>query len=103
MLVVVAQQLVRPRQVCFVRRPQILAVLEIVAPTLTGYYQILWIVHVEVLLVMILMEGSVRRQQILAINMQRVPFLMVLLSIPKVVLAERVIALLPLVCFVWLH
>ena len=46
-LVDVALQSVRRRQVCFVRRQQILAVQVIVAPTLTEHYQILWIAHVE--------------------------------------------------------
>ena len=35
--------------------------------------------------------------------MHHVPSKMVLLSIPKVVRAARVIARLPMVCFVWLH
>ena len=103
-LVDVALHSVRRRQVCFVRRQQILAVLEIVAPTLTGYYQILWIVHVEVLLVMILMEGFAHLQLILAVSMHHAPPKMVLLSIPKVVRAARVIArLLPMVCFAHLQ
>jgi len=40
---------------------------------------------------------------ILADSMQHAPLKMVLLSIPKVVRAERVIALLPMVCFVRRH
>ena len=54
------------------------------------------------LLVIILMEGFAHLQLILA-GMHHAPLKMVLLSIPKVVRAARVIALLLLVCFVRRH
>ena len=45
----------------------------------------------------------VRCQQILAVMQHHARLLMVLLSILKVVLVERIIARLPMVCFVWLQ
>ena len=51
------------------------------------------------LLVIILMEGFAQLQQIRVVSMHDVPSKMVLLSIPKVVCAARVIARLPMVCF----
>ena len=58
---------------------------------------------ISVLVFLVVMVCIALRQQILAVSMHHVPSTMVLLPIPKVVLAARVNALLPMVCFACLQ